>query len=53
MKVGPYYSAEEPGKETPHVYHTHDDCQSGRDILKKVNGKPGGYRLCKHCKAKG
>jgi hypothetical protein len=46
MKAGPYYSAEESGKETG-VHHTHDDCQSGRDILKKEIGKPGGYRLCK------
>lgn len=53
MKVKPYYSAQESGKGT-RVYHTHNDCQSGRDILpnQKQSGT-GGFRLCKHCKAKG
>lgn len=53
MKVNPYYSAKEAAKDD-RVYHTHNDCQSGRDIIDKIKGNPpAGYKLCKHCKAKG
>lgn len=51
MKVQPYYSAKEAGKDN-RVYHTHNDCPSGRDILEKRPGKPAGYKLCQHCKGK-
>ncbi len=48
-----YYSAKEPPKND-RVYHTYKDCQSGRQILAVINGKPPkGYKLCEHCEARG
>jgi len=52
MKVNPYYSVNEINKPVgDRVYHTHNDCQSGRDIPhhERAAGKSN-YRLCKHCK---
>ena len=53
MKVNPYHSVNEDAKpETDRVYHTHNDCRSGRDIPDNERRKGvGGYRKCKHCVA--
>jgi hypothetical protein len=52
MKVKPYYSAKEAAKDD-RVYHTHNDCPSGRQILVQLKGQPKGYKLCDHCAGKG
>lgn len=55
MKVNPYYSVNEIKKPAgERVFHTHNDCQSGRDIPdnERVKGTSN-YRKCKHCARKG
>jgi hypothetical protein len=51
-KDQPYYSAKEPAK-SDRVYHIHNDCPSGRDIIDKRKGQPAGYKLCLNCKRMG
>ena len=54
MKVNPYHSAKEIEKPVGRpVYHTQNDCQSGRDILAKdkVQGRSN-YRKCEQCATK-
>jgi hypothetical protein len=54
VKVNPYHSAKEIEKPVgQRVYHTQNDCQSGRDILPKdkVQGRSN-YRKCEHCAKK-
>lgn len=47
-KVRAYHS---PKSTDPDVYHDHDDCPSGQNILPQ-NRKPGtgGYPRCGQCK---
>jgi hypothetical protein len=53
VKVNPYHSAKEIDKpEGQRVFHTHNDCPSGRDILDKVSGRSN-FRKCEHCEKKG
>lgn len=52
MEIKPYHSVNEIKKAPEHrVYHTHNDCKSGRDI--PMNERlPGtsNYRKCQHCR---
>lgn len=51
MKGKPYFSVNEINKPPQdRVFHTYDDCQSGREIPQeeRQDGRSN-YRKCKHC----
>jgi hypothetical protein len=55
MKVPPYHSINEIKKpQEDRVFHTYDDCQSGRDIPYNSERQSGrsNYRKCLHCAKK-